>query len=93
MVTKEPKKINSNDSGIDFSKSKKIENYIKQSSLTWLKDTTPGPVLGDIFVIYVPNNRLKNLLELQEQKILINIEKHTKIKLKALKIQMFNDKQ
>ena len=51
MVTKEPKKINSNDSGIDFSKSKKIENYIKQSSLTWLKDTTPGPVLGDVFVI------------------------------------------
>jgi hypothetical protein len=36
---------------------------------------------------------LKNLLELEEQKIILNIEKYTKIKLKALKIQMFNDKQ
>jgi hypothetical protein len=43
--------------------------------------------------VYVQNNRLKNLLELEEQKIILNIEKHTEIKLKALKIQMFNDKQ
>jgi len=49
--------------------------------------------LGDVLVVYVQNNRLKNLLELEEQKIIINIEKHTKIKLKTLSIQMFNNKQ
>ena len=47
----------------------------------------------NVFIVYVQNNRLKNLLELEEQKIILNIEKHTKIKLKGLKIQMFNDKQ
>lgn len=93
MVTKDPTRINPNDSGIDFSKSKKIENFIKKSNFSWSDDIIPGPVLGDAFVIYVQNNRLKNLLELEEQKILINIEKHTKIKLKTLSIQMFNNKQ
>ena len=93
MVIKDPTRINPNDSGIDFSKSKKIENFIKKSNFSWSDDIIPGPVLGDAFVIYVQNNRLKNLLELEEQKILINIEKHTKIKLKTLSIQMFNNKQ
>ena len=93
MVTKEPTRINPNDSGIDFSKSKEIQSYIKKSNPTWSQDITPGPVLGDVLVVYVQNNRLKNLLELEEQKIIINIEKHTKIKLKTLSIQMFNNKQ
>ena len=93
MVIKEPARINPNDSGIDFSKSKKIESYIKKSNPSWSQDITPGPVLGDVFVVYVQNNRLKNLLELEEQKIILNIEKNTKIKLKTLNIQMFNNKQ
>lgn len=93
MATKEPTRINPNDSGIDFSKSKKVENYIKKSNFTWSQDITPGPVFGDVFVLYVQNDRLKNLLELEEQRIIINIEKHTKIKLKKLNIQMFNNQQ
>ena len=93
MVTQEPTRIDPNDSGIDFFKSKKIESYIKKSNLSWSDDIISGPVLGDVFIVYVQNNRLKNLLELEEQKILINIEKHTKIKLKTLSIQMFNNKQ
>ena len=93
MATKEPTRINPNDSGIDFPKSKKIESYIKKSNFSWSDDIIPGPVQGDVFIVYVQNNRLKNLLELEEQKILINIEKHTKIKLKTLSIQMFNNKQ
>ena len=51
MATKEPTRINPNDSGIDFSKSKKVENYIKKSNFTWSQDITPGPVFGDVFVL------------------------------------------
>ncbi len=41
----------------------------------------PGPVVGDELVLYVDSKRLKNLIELQQEKLLIDIEKNTKIKL------------
>ena len=53
----------------------------------------PGPVIGDELILYVDSKRLKNLIELQQEKLLIDIEKNTKIKLKKLNIQIDNNQQ
>ena len=93
MLNKEPQKINPNDSGIDFSKSEKIRKYFKNDKNHFYKETIPGPVIGEELIIYVDTKRLKNLIELQQEKLLIDIEKNTKIKLKKLNIQIDNNQQ
>ncbi len=93
MFNKEPQKINPNDSGIDFSKSEKIRKYFKNEKTNLYSETTPGPVIGDELILYVDSKRLKNLIELQQEKLLIDIEKNTKIKLKKLNIQVDNNQQ
>ncbi len=93
MFNKEPKKINSNDSGIDFSKSQKISEYFKNNNTQLFSETTPGPVIGEELIIFVDTKRLKNLIELQQEKLLIEIEKNTKIKLKNINIQIHNNQQ
>ena len=93
MFNKEPKKINSNDSGIDFSKSQKISEYFKNHNTEFLSETTPGPVIEEELIIFVDSKRLKNLIELQKEKLLIEIEKNTKIKLKNINIQIHNNQQ
>ena len=93
MFNKEPQKINPNDSGIDFSKSEKIRKYFKNEKNNLYSETTPGPVIGDELILYVDSKRLKNLIELQQEKLLIDIEKNTKIKLKKLNIQVDNNQQ
>ena len=93
MLNKEPQKINPNDSGINFSKSEKIRKYFKNDKTHLYEETIPGPVIGEELIIYVDTKRLKNLIELQQEKLLIEIEKHTKIKLKKLNIQINNTQQ
>ena len=93
MFNKDPKKINSNDSGIDFSKSEMISKYFKKHNSQLYSATTPGPVIGEELILYVDTKRLKNLIELQQEKLLIEIEKNTKIKLKNLNIQIHNNQQ
>ena len=93
MFNKDPKKINSNDSGIDFSKSEKISEYFKNYNTQLYNEIIPGPVVGEELILFVDTKRLKNLIELQQQKLLIEIEKNTKIKLKNLNIQIHNNQQ
>ena len=93
MFNRDPEKINSNDSGIDFSKSEKINEYFKNYNKELYSEITPGPVVGEEFILFVDTKRLKNLIELQQQKLLIEIEKNTKIKLKNLNIQIHNNRQ
>ena len=93
MFNKDPKKINSNDSGIDFSKSQKISEYFKNHNTEFFSETTPGPVIEEELIIFVDSKRLKNLIELQKEKLLIEIEKNTKIKLKNMNIQIHNNQQ
>jgi hypothetical protein len=52
-----------------------------------------GPVLGDTLVVYVDNSRVKKIVQLDEQNLIINIEKNTKISLKNIDIQISNLKQ
>jgi len=93
MFNREPQKINPNDSGIDFSKSEKIRKYFKTNKTQLYSETIPGPVVGEELIVYVDTKRLKNLIELQQEKLLIDIEKNTKIKLKKLNIQINNNQQ
>ncbi len=93
MFNKEPQKINPNDSGIDFSKFEKIRKHFKNEKTSLYSETTPGPVIGDELTLYVDSKRLKNLIEFQQEKILIDIEKNTKIKLNNLNIQIINNQQ
>ena len=93
MFNKEPKKINPNDSGINFSKSEKIRKHFKKEKTRLYSEIMPGPVIGNELILYVNSKRLKNLIELQQEKLLIDIEKNTKIKLKKLNIQIDNNQQ
>ena len=91
----EAEKINPNNNslGINFKNSKKIENYITNSHYKWADDVVAGPVLGDTLVVYVDNSRVKKIVQLDEQNLIINIEKNTKISLKNIDIQISNLKQ
>ena len=93
MFNKEPQKINPNDSGIDFSKSEMIRKHFKNEKTNFYSEIIPGPVVGDELILYVDSKRLKNLIELQQEKLLVDIEKNTKIKLKKLNIQVDNNQQ
>ena len=52
-----------------------------------------GPALGDTLVVYVDNSRVKKIVQLDEQNLIINIEKNTKISLKNIDIQIPNLEQ
>ena len=95
MFKKDPERINPNTNtlGINFRDSKKIENYIKKSHYKWVEDVVTGPVLNDTLIVYVDNSRVKKILELDSQNLIINIEKNTKIKLKNIDVQISNIKQ
>ena len=95
MKNKEPEKINveNNALGIDFSKSKKIKSYFDKNKFLWSKETTPGPVVGSVATLYTTSKRAMDSIKLEEQKILIDIEKKTKIKLNSLDVQIENNQQ
>tara|TARA_X000000368_G_scaffold352419_1_gene293241 strand:+ start:178 stop:465 length:288 start_codon:yes stop_codon:yes gene_type:complete len=95
VLKKEPVKINPNTNslGINFKDSKKVENYITKAHYRWVEDVVMGPVLGETLVVYVENSRVKKIVELDEQSLIINIEKNTKIKLKNIEVQIPNIKQ
>jgi len=95
VSNKEPEKINPNKNsvGIYFKNSVRIHNYITNSHYRWADDVVAGPVLGDTLVVYVDNSRVKKIVQLDEQNLIINIEKNTKIKLKNIDIQISNLKQ
>ena len=93
MKKKEPEKINveKNSLGISFTKSKKVKNYFDKNNFLWSKDTTPGPVIGSTATLYTTSQRAMGLIKLEEQKIIIDIEKKTKIKLNTLDVQIQNN--
>ena len=95
MKNKEPEKINveKNTLGIDFSKSKKIKSYFDKNKFLWSEETTPGPVVGEVATLYTTSKRAMDSIKLEEQKILIDIEKKTKIKLNLLDVQIENNQQ
>lgn len=95
MLKKDPERINPNTNslGINFKESKKVENYLTKSHYMWVGDVVAGPVLGETLVIYVDNSRVKKIVELDAQNLIINIEKNTKIKLKSVDVQISNIKQ
>ena len=95
MKNKEPEKINieKNTLGINFSDSKKIKSYFDKNKSFWTKEIISGPVVNGVATIYTKSKRLKNIIELEEQKTLIDIEKKTKIKLKSLRVEIENNQQ
>lgn len=95
MESKYPTKINAekNDLGINFSKSKKIDSYFSKNKYKWSDEISVGPVLNNTSVIYTESSRVKNLIELEEQKILIDIEKKAGVKLVSIDVQILNNQQ
>ena len=95
MESKYPTKINAekNDLGINFSKSKKIDSYFSKNEYKWSDEISVGPVLNNTSVIYTESSRVKNLIELEEQKILIDIEKKAGVKLISIDVQILNNQQ
>ena len=95
MESKYHTKINAekNDLGINFSKSKKIDSYFSKNKYKWSEEISVGPVLNNTSVIYTESSRVKNLIELEEQKILIDIEKKAGVKLISIDVQILNNQQ
>ena len=95
MESKYPTKINAekNDLGINFSKSKKLDSYFSKNKYKWSDEISVGPVLNNTSVIYTESSRVKNLIELEEQKILIDIEKKAGVKLISIDVQILNNQQ
>ena len=95
MTNKDPEKINveNNPLGIDFSKSKKIKSYFDKNKFLWSEETTPGPVVGKVATLYTTSKRAMDSIKLEEQSILVDIEKNTKIKLNSLDVQIENNQQ
>ena len=95
MESKYPTKINAekNDLGINFSKSKKIDSYFSKNKYKWSEEISVGPVLNNTSVIYTESSRVKSLIELEEQKILIDIEKKAGVKLISIDVQILNNQQ
>ena len=95
MESKYPTKINAekNDLGINFSKSKKIDSYFSKNKYKWSDEISVGPVLNNTSVIYTESSRVKKLIELEEQKILIDIEKKAGVKLISIDVQILNNQQ
>ena len=95
MESKYPTKINAekNDLEINFSKSKKIDSYVSKNKYKWSDEISVGPVLNNTSVIYTESSRVKNLIELEEQKILIDIEKKAGVKLISIDVQILNNQQ
>ena len=56
---KGPERINieENSLGINFKKSEKIKNYFNKSSYPWKNDIVPGPLVDNVFIIYVNSKR------------------------------------
>ena len=82
MKNKEPEIINIEKKtiGINFSKSKKIKIYFDKNKTIWSKEIVSGAVVNKVATIYTKSKRLKDIIELEEQKILIDIEKKNKNK-------------
>jgi hypothetical protein len=60
MESKHPTKINAetNDLGISFSKSKKIEKYFSKNKYKWSKEISIGPVLKNKAIdVQILNNQ------------------------------------
>ena len=95
MKNQQPEKIDveKNPLGINYLKSKKVKKYFDENTFLWSSETTPGPVVGNKATLYTTSKRAMDLIKLEEQKILIDIEKKTKIKLNSLDVQIENNQQ
>jgi len=92
---KGPERINieENSLGINFKKSEKIKNYLNKSSYPWKNDIVTGPLVDNVFIIYVNSKRLKDVIELESLKIINNIEKKLGFSVNSILVQLQNNQQ
>ena len=92
---KGPERINieENSLGINFKKSEQIKNYFNKSSYPWKNDIVTGPLVNNVFVIYVNSKRLQDVIELESLKIINNIEKKLGFSVNSLLVQLQNNQQ
>ena len=92
---KGPERINieENSLGISFRKSEQIKNYFNKSSYPWKNDIVTGPLVDNVFIIYVNSKRLKDVIELESLKIINNIEKKLGFSVNSILVQLQNNQQ
>ena len=64
-----------------------------KNKYTWSKEISLGPVLNNKAIIYTKSKRVKDIVQFEEQKILIDIEKKLNIKLLSIDVQILNNTQ
>ena len=74
-------------------KSEKIKNYFNKSSYPWKNDIVTGPLVDNVFIIYVNSKRLKDVIELESLKIINNIEKKLGFSVNSILVQLQNNQQ
>ena len=92
---KGPERINieENSLGINFKKSEQIKNYFRKSSYPWKNDIVTGPLVNNVFIIYVNSKRLQDVIELESLKIINNIEKKLGFSVNSILVQLQNNQQ
>ena len=92
---KGPERINieENSLGINFKKSEQIKNYFNKSSYPWKNDIVTGPLVNNVFIIYVNSKRLQDVIELESLKIINNIEKKLGFSVNSILVQFQNNQQ
>jgi len=91
----DPEKFNpeNNRLGINFKNSEKVKKFIENSEFVWKNNVIPGPVTKDSVVLYVDNQRVKKIVQLQTNQFLIDLEKKTNLVLKFIDVQITNTQQ
>lgn len=91
----DPEKFNpeNNRLGINFKNSEKVKKFIENSEFVWKNNVIPGPVTKDSVVLYVDNQRVKKIVQLQTNQFLIELEKKTNLVLKFIDVQITNTQQ
>ena len=92
---KGPERINieENSLGINFKKSEQIKNYFNKSSYPWKNDIVTGPLVDNVFIIYVNSKRLKDVIELESLTIINIIEKKLGFSVNSILVQLQNNQQ
>ena len=81
------KKIDSNinEIGYDFKNYKKIQENYDLLETDWRGDASLGPLEGDVLILYVKHQRVKDLISFDEDKVIAFFAEKANVQLAKIK--------
>ena len=86
-------KINTskNEIGYNFKNYNKIVKYFNEIEAEWKGDVSLGPLEGDVLTVYVEHPRVKDLVAVDDERIIVFISKKANIQLAKIKPVIYID--